>query len=276
MPRTPQPSLLHTETTTLPDLSALANMEELTALVLYRAEIAQLPILRSDTAQHVIERARQGEASAREEFLLGCLRYAWFKAWSIYRIRRPQHIDVLDLVEVANLAMMEALDRALATSAPVGYLIGVAASAIQRECFYHAPLIQKPEQTLARLSKVDPHPTTVVRLDAPVSKEKRTLALHELFVTCAPTEEKSERALQHQFAPLYAAIKRLPPRQQAVIIRLHGFFGHPAETAAEIGQTEHILPRTVHNHGFLARQHLREWLAEELVAMATPKPQPAE
>ncbi|MEO9030061.1 MAG: hypothetical protein ABI413_14730 [Ktedonobacteraceae bacterium] len=263
-------------TTTLPDLPTLANMGELTAVTLYRAEIAQLPLLLRETAQHVIERARQGEAAAREELLLGCVRYAWMKAWSIYRTRRPQHTDVLDLVGVAHLAMIEALDRALASAAPVGYLVGVAAREIQRECTYHAPLIQKPEQTLAKLAKVDPHPATVESLDAPLSHRKGSPSPHERIPAPVPVEISHEYALHRRFAPLYAAVKRLPPRQQAVIIRHYGFFGQPAETTAEIGLTEHILPRTVSNHGFLARQHLREWLADELAEMITPKPLPAE
>ena len=88
---------------TLPTLEELKRMDALTAYMLYHAEIQRLPHLSREETAPLVERARQGDPIAREQLMLNCQTYAFLKAVALFVERAPGHIDVLDLVGVANL-----------------------------------------------------------------------------------------------------------------------------------------------------------------------------
>src|SRR5690242_18134923 len=106
---------------TMLTIEELKTMDELSAYTLYDAEIKRLPRLTREKSPALVERARKGDGEARHELVLGCLRFALMKAHQCYNERQPEHVDVLDLTQEANLAMLAKLDYALAANDPVAY-----------------------------------------------------------------------------------------------------------------------------------------------------------
>jgi DNA-directed RNA polymerase specialized sigma24 family protein len=252
---------------TLPKLEELQYMDELTAYELYRAEIRRLPHLSRRETAPLVERARQGDRATREHILLTCQTYAFLKAVRIYQARQPEHLEVLDLVGAANLALIENLDKGLRKDDPVAYLMGVAIKTIQRECTYHDPLIQIPFWSTPKSLDWSHWPCTE-SLDEPLYRENgERLRVDQLANPHLPHWE--EEQLSHRFAPLHDAVNQLPPAQRATIIRTYGLFGQPMETAGEISQTEGTLTRSVSRNVGRARNNLRQMLEEHLPGMVS-------
>ncbi len=239
----------------------------LNALALYHADVARLPRLSRAEQAELVALARTGHQEAREQLLLNCLHWALLRAHQIYDERRPCHVDILDLAQVANLKMLETMDQALTARDPTAYLMTVAAQAIRVYCTYHAPLIQRPEWLSRReLADLEPALSPMRSLDAP-SGEGDVSPQEQL---AAPPLELASEAQQHQyamfrFARLYQAVKRLNRSQRAAVVRLYGLFGQPCETMSDIAGTSHLTFNGVRGRACEARKHLRRLLTSELV-----------
>jgi RNA polymerase sigma factor (sigma-70 family) len=253
------------------NIDTLNALPDLTADTLYAAEVARLPKLSKAEVEELIIHARQGDPKARNAFVVSCLSHALGKARFLYYERMPQHDDLLDLVQEANLRMVAALDRALATSAPAAYLRGIARRAILDYCIYHAGLIQKPEYSFAVLKQINPHPPTVESFDKPIYRDGKGIRV-DLFQAPEPQVEPDERRQRAHYAVLYQALKTLQRKQRSVIIQLYGLYGQPMRTAGEIGSAAYI--RDV---AYKARkrigEYLTKYLAEDLAQMLAPMPE---
>ena len=85
------------------DTDTLNALHDLMAHTLCHAEVKRLHVLTHAEEHSLIARARQGDSQASTELLLSCLRYAWWKAHTLYEIRHPFHIEQLDLIEGMRL-----------------------------------------------------------------------------------------------------------------------------------------------------------------------------
>lgn len=240
------------------DLDTLNAVPDLRANTLYEAEVAHVPPLSAEEETALIEQARLGEKASRETLLVSCLSYALGVARFLYYERRPQHDELLDLAQVASERMVERLDRALATSNPAGYLRGIARRVMMDYCTYHAGLIQKPEYSLANLQKFDPHPVKVVSLDEPLHADEKRIRLDQIPAQETPTEPDEAQA-QTRYQTLYQALDALPASQREALVRLHGLYGQPRETPADIGR-----PQLIRNRAYEARKKLRPKLEQHV------------
>ena len=236
-------------------IDTLNHLTDLAANTLYSAEIARLPKLSYEEEVILIERARQGDSEAREALINNCLSHALHKARVVYFERRPQHDDLLDLVQQASVQIMENLDKALKKNNPVSYLRAIANYAISQYCTYHSDLIEKPEYPLEILEKRKAY-ITVESLDAPVYHDGKSILVEHIEAP-AMQSELDETSQRKRHTNLYKAFHQLSNRQQGILVRLYGLFGHPTETANDIGDSHLVNSNATH-----ARKKLRALLAE--------------
>lgn len=248
-------SLTHDAPTSEGDLSALTQ---------YCAEVAHLSFLPRKEQPLWVQRARQGDREARHRLVLNCLHWGMIKAFGLYEERRPHHIDVLDLMEEANLAMLEQVGKALEARDPVAYLMTIATQAMCVYCTYHAPLIQRPEwysQTdLCALNRVLPAPDRLDEIWPDQDLEAPALDLEG--------EAQQERRHRVHFRAFYASLFRLPEQHRLLLIRLYGLCGQPAETPRELAQGLQRRPRDVYAAASRARRRFAKVLAEDAHASA--------
>jgi DNA-directed RNA polymerase specialized sigma24 family protein len=183
------------------------------------------------------------------------------KAFGIYQERRPAHVDVLDLMEEANLAMLCKVGKALEARDPVTYLMAIATQAMRVYCTYHAPLIQRPEwysrldlQTLNALLPAPDHLDETQDLEAPA------LDLEG--------EAQQERRYRVHYRAFYAALFRLPRLHRSLLIRLYGLCGQPRETPADLAQQWQCRLGEVHDAASRARRRFAKVLSEEIEVSA--------
>lgn len=238
--------------------------DDLSALSQYCAEVARLPFLSRQEQPLWVQRARQGDQDACHRLVLNCLHWGMMKAFGIYQERRPRHVDILDLIAEANLAMLEQVGKALEARDPVAYLMAIATQAIRVYCTYHAPLIQRP----VWYSRTDLHHLNRV-LPAPDRLDDRSLSQ----IRAAPAlglegEVLQERRHRTHFRAFYAALFRLPKHHRSLLIRLYGLCGQPAETPYDMAQRLQRAPREVYAAAYRARRRLAKMLAESSHASA--------
>jgi DNA-directed RNA polymerase specialized sigma24 family protein len=184
--------------------------------------------LASDQKPAIIERARQGDQDAREQIVLALMdtiqgyahRHATAMRWS-------GRIETEDLLQLGMLAILEHLDIALTKDNPLGYLTTVARCAIIRHCVYHSSLITRPraKDSIALSHMPD---MVVMSLEKPLDQDGLTLG-DVLPGDSAPAPERD-------YTPLYEAVKALPEKHQAVIVRYYGLLQHAPERLCTIGR----------------------------------------
>src|SRR5260370_35783788 len=77
----------------------------------YRKEIAFLPRLTKEEEALIVEQARKGCPTARQQLIESCLLYTFVVAHR-YTVYLP-HDEILDLFQIGNLMTVELLDSAL-------------------------------------------------------------------------------------------------------------------------------------------------------------------
>jgi RNA polymerase sigma factor (sigma-70 family) len=222
--------MLHTtEGQTMLDIDTLNALDDLLATTLYAAEVARLPRLSFAEEQDLVIRARAGSPEARHALVVSCLRYGLGKARVSYNTEQPAHDDLLDLAQVASLAMLEDLDRALKRQNPCSYLRGIARRAIALYISYRLSLVSKPSSfTKKMFEKYDV--VTVESLDAPLSSKDTVTHLEFVqapaadLATLLEEEEHLEERHAH-YTVLYEALEALSPRQRQVITLRFGLDG---------------------------------------------------
>jgi len=133
----------------------------------YCTELAQYTRLPNEQEHALIERARSGDAQAREELITSLLPNISAFAWKYFLTSAWEvaHLDYLDVVQAGNLTLVEKVDRALQTDHVCAYLLTYAYGVIRKQCErYGASLIAKPQ--MIGIAQV-----RVVSLDVPLSHE---------------------------------------------------------------------------------------------------------
>lgn len=255
--------------TTLPDLDELQHMDKLHMMDLYRIEVHHLQEVEREERFAFCERARQGDREARNGLILHCLPYLFVKAFHIYDERRLPHIDVPDLVEEANVILLEKMNLALAKREPIPYLIMIATKHMEHYCTYNAPLIQRPFGLSTQVLAQRQHYMSVKSLDAPITMEDEDVFL--LNRIQAPTPAliggKDEEYLQARFSRLYEAVRQLSPSQQKAIIRFYGLFHQPASTVLALSKEWQITYWTINANKRAGLRRLKKMLADALEDM---------
>ena len=211
------------------DIDTLNALDDLLANTLYAAEVARLPRLSFAQEQDLLLRARAGEREACQALIVSCLRYSLGKARGVYNLKQLLHDDLLDLVQVASLAMLDDLDQALERENPVSYLRGIARRAIALYCSYRSSLVSKPtcftQKMFEKFGEV-----TVESLDAPLSSKGTVTRLEFVQAPAADPaalleEEARPEERRVRYAVLYDALETLSPRQRQVITLRFGLDG---------------------------------------------------
>jgi RNA polymerase sigma factor (sigma-70 family) len=127
-----------------PQKTAEVSLEEVPLLSSrdqYISELWRLKRLSPEEEDQFVAQARAGSHVAKNALIESCLGYVLYMArqYAVYL----EHDDLLDIVEVGNLAIAEKIDQALkiATGSVNAYLCGVARRSISRYCLYHSRLI---------------------------------------------------------------------------------------------------------------------------------------
>ncbi|GHO78428.1 hypothetical protein KSD_61990 [Ktedonobacter sp. SOSP1-85] len=155
-------------------------------------------------------------------------------------------IDGLDLVQEANLVLLEVYTEALCKPNPYAYLMGAARLAMIKSASSHTRT----------------HGLRMLSLDAPLSRESdRATCLADViaapFQQEAPLPHRSQSLIQQ----LQAAIAKLTPAQQTVI--LHHFYGvdGPPESLATISRRFTWSRQNVQQHKQRALANLHKHLS---------------
>jgi RNA polymerase sigma factor (sigma-70 family) len=196
----------------------------------YRKDVRFLQIaeevqqISKEEQQQIVERARKGDTQAQEAIILSlvpkceslsrhyCRTYEWASA----------RIEYLDLVQVGNLAILQALPRALASDDPYPYLYKVARYEISRYCMRYASLITTPQpHPFVNQGKPLPH-VMMESLNKPYDEENEERTWEACLAEKAPVEET-----ERDYQPLYEAVEKLSPRVRETIKRHYGLGREP-------------------------------------------------
>lgn len=172
----------------------------------YRMDVAQLPRLTKAQEQEVAARAQAG-ADLRDTILLS-LQTRLFTLASKYA---RYGSTWLDLIQAANVAMLESYRQALSKQNLFAYLLGVARLAMIGCISGRDDLIRTHHQQES---------VPVRSLDCPLSQGDATplseVLIYQPYDVAAPADEIDYR-------PLYQAIESLPEGLRVVIERHYGF-----------------------------------------------------
>lgn len=186
-------------------------MNTLTSALHYRSEVEQrFPRVPLDEQQareqSLLARVRQGDHEARNDLILA-LQHSVFHIAARYCQcgRYPDWDSWLDLVQAANVEMLEAVDRALEKHDPCAFLVGVARMAM-RQWIAGQDLIAHHHAS---------EPISTVSLDAPLNEN----GLHLADLLSSETRLDTQEEPEPDYSLLYQTIASLPEKQQAVICR---------------------------------------------------------
>jgi hypothetical protein len=117
----------------------LEQVPMLTATQQYRQAIDKIQRPTVGEEALLVEQARNGSQEAKWKLIEGCLKYIFVVGYkySVYL----SHDELLDLVQLANLRVVELFELALEKGSPAAYLRGVACREIQQYCTYRSTLI---------------------------------------------------------------------------------------------------------------------------------------
>jgi RNA polymerase sigma factor (sigma-70 family) len=202
----------------------------------------------------LIEQARAGDQEARELLICSCLWFVFHRAWRYKDIVR--HDDPMDLVSVGNVAMVEALEKALWANDPFRYLMSQGAYAIAHYVYHENYMIKRDKHR----NLVTPD----VSLDAELQNgliyggmvgKPSEVDISSLY------EEDSNTQEDEKYAPLYQALDRLTEKQRFVVMKHLGLgdYGAP-ESLADIGRSMGVNPDAAWKHWRAAKMRLKKLL----------------
>lgn len=175
----------------------------------YRGITKRLPKLTWQQEQVIVARARTGDPVAREELIMSCLNYVG----SIANRHKQYlyHDEYLDLVGEGNLAVVEAVERALTKENPCGYLRSVAKYTIISYCATRASLIARPD-----------HNTEAIYMG---SLDEKPYTYDTLMRHAPPTVRNHA-----DYSFLYAALAKLPKAYRDVLKKHFGLYDSQQES----------------------------------------------
>ncbi len=193
----------------------------------YRNQLHTFPQLTEDQEQALIERALDGEP-VRDEliFSFSIQRRIYNFAYRLAAkyLRREQAIEMPDLINSANEAMLRRFQRSLTKENPIAYLLKVARLTMIDGVNGRSDSIKTYQ---------DEESVSVLRLDLATCDDDEALA-HALSVEIrleSPQQDDDARAIA-----LHKAIQMLPETQRIVMLRHYGF-GHAPEPLNAISRS---------------------------------------
>ena len=210
----------------------------------YRAELARCPHLTRKREQHLVDRARTGDAHAGEELVTGLLRGVECIASRYYNgyAKSWQRLEYLDLIQDSNLALVSNLVVALEQPNPCANLLAASRGAIQRYCYRNRSSIRTPETPGFS-------PVIVESLDIPLyNGEGQTLLDVLLDAAWGATSPASD---ERDYTALHQAIDSLPTMQRTVTLRHYGLRDAPPEGMEAPNQ---VLYGKQHKMGYVHRR----------------------
>ncbi len=202
-----------------------------------------MPRLTSEEEQNIINRAREGDAQAREQVIISCLAYVGFIAKRYERYLH--HDDYLDLVGIGSLAVVENVERALVKDNPGGWLRSRGKYAIIHYCFTRANLIVRPDH------KAQP---------------VYTASLDEKPVLYNTLADKAQVVLREcpDYSYLYQALEQLPRHYQVVLISHYGLFDSQPESLYALSRRmkENVKGSAAYLTEYRALRLLRKYLTK--------------
>jgi DNA-directed RNA polymerase specialized sigma24 family protein len=230
----PEATITHNQS--IPDLSSSPSCRALPATPLeqpldavgqFHLIVDAVPLNSIEEDQDLSDRARAGDAQAREGLLLRTLPYIRQVARK-YAKMLP-HDAFLDLVSEAVLAVTAKLEQALERSdKPIYYLLSIAGYRIRSYCQAHRSLISSP----ARHTFRDPVYWTE-SMDVPLAEDE-TLTLAD---TLSQPDLVLEAPKEPDYRQVYRAIEKLTEAQQEAILRHYGLGERAPELFAEMRKT---------------------------------------
>jgi RNA polymerase sigma factor (sigma-70 family) len=202
----------------------------------------------------LFEKARRGDTEARELLIRSCLSFIFYRGW---RYKDDiHHDDPMDLVSIGNVAMVEALDKALDADNPIKYLISQGAYAIAHYVFHDSPMIKRDKHRNVV--------TPVASLDAELGQTELTYN-DVLGVTNEAdlfSDVEEEEAEDEPYAELYQALDRLTKKQRYVVTKHFGLDDAPIPLA-DIGRMMSIRPESAWKTWKMAQRRLRKLLGAD-------------
>jgi RNA polymerase sigma factor (sigma-70 family) len=243
------PTNVHTDAFSQPEtphIPYITAAEEAEAVPLlssrdqYVSELWRIARLSPDEEQTIVEQARTGDQQAKNTLIESCLVYVMHMA-KVYHVYF-EHDDLLDIVQVGNLAIIEKLDKALTKENTAAYLRGVAKQSIKTYCLYHSRLMPiKDHQTpIAEVPKV-------TSLDALRPRRHTQDNEEESFPFDPPEPEHHDQQEtdSQQLHTVRQALAELTHKQQEVIAMRHGLTGNGSLQIADIARQLNISENTV-------------------------------
>ena len=245
---------------TMLELEELNRLRDLSGSTLYSAELKRLPLLSRVEQQPLLTQARRGDQKAKDALVIHCLHWTVRRAARLYRQHHPTHLDLMDLVGVANVEIMEKFERALEKDDPVTFLLSSAAYEMQSHVTTKDSLIIKPRYGREKLKRLDPVPATTVSLDAPSPEGVHPLAETLAAEQHVPQDAGGRKQVRTN-AILHQAVNELSPTLRRAVVELYGLFGQPARTKQDLAKAARITPRGIRDADLRARKQLAERLA---------------
>ncbi len=227
----------------LEEVPILSNLEQ------YVSDVWQTKRLSREQEARIVEQARNGDQKAKHALIESCLGYV-LRFAQIYQVYL-EHDDVLDLVQIGNLAMTKGVDRALAIDNPGAYLHGIAKRAIRRYIRYHSSLISLTKRDLPGAD--DP---TVMSLDT-LTKDHDG---EETIPFAIPEHQTPQETDQERLHKVREALDTLTDKQREVIEMRHGFHNQGAFKLVDIASHVAIPVSTIEKRYYQGMKRLRELL----------------
>jgi RNA polymerase primary sigma factor len=235
-------------------------------LAVYFREIGQIPLLTREQEVELAQRARAGDATAKQRLVEANLRLVV----QIARRYRNRGLPLPDLIEEGNLGLLRAVDkfepergtrfstyatwwirqavaRALANQARtirlpvhVELLLGRYKREHERltQALGRAPTVAELAQAMGmtedQLAELDELRMKPVSLDAPAGRDTRPIG--DTIADAAADPTAALTRLFHERADLAAVLDDLAPNERTVLRRRFGLDGDEPETLEAIGQ----------------------------------------
>jgi RNA polymerase sigma factor (sigma-70 family) len=207
----------------------LLRLLPLDVVTLYTRDLQQYPDLPMVRKLELEQLARQGNEQAKHEIIESALRYTarvaafYYSAYGHFL----HHDSYLDLVQIANLAMLETFERALKADSINGYLRGTVKRVIRQHCLYRSGMIATPkhEEWIAKAPRIE-------SLDAMIGETEWTY--HDVVAAFTEVEEEDEQGTasrSHKALDdrLHQRVATLTEKQREVVVRHYGLDGEIPE-----------------------------------------------
>lgn len=212
----------------------------------YMSELRRVKRLKAEAEESVVARAKTGDQEAKNALIENCLGYVSYIArrYHVY----VEHDDLLDIVQVGNLAITEKVDKALdkAEGSVGAYLCGVAKQSIRKYCLYRSRLMPVKDHNFP----LEDAPT-VESLEALTDKEASDNPVQIAATESDPLQMYLEKEGVEE------SLATLTTEQREVVEMRHGLTGERRMMLVDIARMLGLPITNVQSRYQRAIEHLR-------------------